>query len=1243
MISALRTTVQVARRACAVSLAVLLVVPLSSPAANATERLPGDLFSLPQAAPSSATNDAVPATAVSADGSTMAMAWSGASGSGRILRVSVSMDDGVTWSTKSIATGVGLWGTVELRSSTDGGTLVAAWLDGTASSCALKAARSGDHGSTWSTPATLSSYSGLGCSKWPSLEVSPDGSDVVASWGNFTVLSSAPELVFSSDGGLTWGTPVVPPKPGNDNWLLQTASLAMGIDAGGASVVATAYRAQSLGDSRVMVAVTSDQGSTWSTHVVGDASAWKALDDYKFQLQLSADGSTVVFLARAKDPQGQYRAFVAIGAATGSSSWSAPTPVSGTGSTIGDGAFDWRVHISSSGEQITALWQEASAGVWAIKSRSSSDGGATWSAIASIVTTGNIEWALDSTASANGTTLVAVAEKCSIVNGGSITTAVSRDGGSTWTTSCAGRDRFASIQSFGPVSVAGSSDLSQLLLGSIMTPDRLASYSVSPAVLLTYDSNDGADESFTMPSVVPGATVTALAGYLAFVHDAVSPATYPVSWNTKSDGTGTSVAADGTGTLTISSDTILYAQWGGAPAKPAAPSGTVGIGQVSLTWNEPASNGSPITSYEIQKAVSAETPVWGSAAGCLSLLPASPRSCTATSLANGTAYLFRVRANNTSGSSAWSDASSSYTTPGVPSVPGDLAATRGVNQVGLNWSTPAPNGSALTGIDVEYMLDSNADTWHAGTGACSGLAGTAISCTLTGLTTNTSYRFHVRARNLVGAGPWTSTVIASTAGAPGQPNAPTLTVVGRQINVDWTDPDPNGSPLTGYSLQWRQVGTTTWSTQALALNNKPYGLGLAGGTSYEVRVAGVNVIGMGAYSISSVATTASVPSAPALPGMNPAPGQATVSWTEPADGGSPITSYSVQYKLSSSRTWLTVSPSPLGTDRSVVITGLTAGGQYDFRVAATNLIGTGAYSPSITGLIPNVPTAPTGITGVVSAKQVALSWSAANGNGSVIDYYQVQYATSKAGPFVPGIGTCASSGNATSCVLSPLSDGVAYYVQVRAHNAVGFSAWSAVAGPFTTPAPPATPAAPTGTAGNQQVTLTWKAPTSSSPITGYWVEQSPSVGITWSRVSSPTCPQPINALTCVVGGLTNGSSYIFRIIAINSVGSSAPSAASAALTPRLTAPTTVTGITWLHLATGSGTLSWSANPDKDSVTRYEYVIKLTSTTKWPTTWVSAGTALQVSLSSLTGSSYDVRVRAVNSVGAGTAGQITFTP
>ncbi|WP_234754965.1 fibronectin type III domain-containing protein, partial [Arthrobacter ramosus] len=81
---------------------------------------------------------------------------------------------------------------------------------------------------------------------------------------------------------------------------------------------------------------------------------------------------------------------------------------------------------------------------------------------------------------------------------------------------------------------------------------------------------------------------------------------------------------------------------------------------------------------------------------------------------------------------------------------------------------------------------------------------------------------------------------------------------------------------------------------------------------------------------------------------------AVVSWTAPANGGSPITSYAVT--PSSGGTALapvTVSGNPPST--TATVTGLSNGTAYTFTVTATNAVGTSAPSAASAPVTPTAP------------------------------------------------------------------------------------------------------------------------------------------------------------------------------------------------------------------------------------------------------------------------------------------------
>lgn len=81
------------------------------------------------------------------------------------------------------------------------------------------------------------------------------------------------------------------------------------------------------------------------------------------------------------------------------------------------------------------------------------------------------------------------------------------------------------------------------------------------------------------------------------------------------------------------------------------------------------------------------------------------------------------------------------------------------------------------------------------------------------LTSGLTYKFKLQARNSFGLSAYTDEVQGTLAVGfkPSQPEAPTTSNVADQVLVQWTAPNENGSPITGYRIELRQNDMTTFS------------------------------------------------------------------------------------------------------------------------------------------------------------------------------------------------------------------------------------------------------------------------------------------------------------------------------------------------------------------------------------------------------------------------------------------------
>jgi hypothetical protein len=208
--------------------------------------------------------------------------------------------------------------------------------------------------------------------------------------------------------------------------------------------------------------------------------------------------------------------------------------------------------------------------------------------------------------------------------------------------------------------------------------------------------------------------------------------------------------------------------------------------------------------------------------------------------------------------------------------------------------------------------------------------------------------------------------------------------------------------------------------------------------------------GSGVPSIASfinVTPSFTVPRAPADVVAVPGDGSATVSWTAPQNGGSPITSYTVTpYVGSTALTPTTVAGTPPST--SAAISGLTNGTTYSFTVTATNAVGTGAASAPSNSVVPSAAPPPTFVQQVAAhAPTVGSLTLAPNGSISLGDRLIVQ------------VGVWSNSGATARSVIDSAGNTYTELLHYKASDGTELSVWSApvTAGGGTRPTITVTP------------------------------------------------------------------------------------------------------------------------------------------------------------------------------------------
>ena len=371
------------------------------------------------------------------------------------------------------------------------------------------------------------------------------------------------------------------------------------------------------------------------------------------------------------------------------------------------------------------------------------------------------------------------------------------------------------------------------------------------------------------------------------------------------------------------------------------------------------------------------------------------------------------------------------------------------------------------------------------------------------------------------------------------------------------------------------------------------------------------------------------------------------------------------------------------TSTTANFTGLDNGKYYQFRVSAVNSEGSGVVAVSDKALLSGPPNAVTSLTPTVGAGSVSLSWTKPSSSGgklitgyeikyllvdqtvsdalasvsvterngecavswvaptnfgySDITGYKVEYAVSPYNTWDEAVASI----NALTYTVTDLTNGTGYKFRVSVINGIGTS--SSTESSIATPqaVPPDAPISLTVSAGNQQFTGSWTAPTNNggAPITGYRVEYAADPYSSWiEAVASNT------STSYTVLSLTNGTNYQFRVTAINSQGAGSASTPSSVVTPSLILPSAPTNVS------GAGenakvSLTWTA-PGLNggpAITDYKIEYKV-STDSWPATplYILAGdTDTSEDVTGLTnGTAYNFRVYAKTTNGFGPASSET---
>lgn len=570
-----------------------------------------------------------------------------------------------------------------------------------------------------------------------------------------------------------------------------------------------------------------------------------------------------------------------------------------------------------------------------------------------------------------------------------------------------------------------------------------------------------------------------------------------------------------------------------------------------------------------------------------------------SSLIQGSLYDYRVKTNCASGSSSYT--SGQFTTL-CTVAPSGLAASSVTN------SSATIGCSTLTGAvsyDVDYKLTSSVTWTNAATAAA------AASVNLSDLATGVQYDYRIRANCASGSTTYTSAQFTTLCNVvPSGLSAPTIT--NASATISWSA----SLGALSYDVDYKLTSSATWTNAATATTSTSVNLSsLTTGSVYDYRVRANCASGSTTYASAQFTTLCNI--APSgLSESAVSNSSATVSWL--ASTGA--VSYDVDYKLTSSVTWINAATATTST--SVNLSSLITGSIYDYRVRANCASGSTAYTSAQFTTLCN--TAPSGLAASsITISSATISWNSAIGATS----YDVDYKDATSGIWINVItGTTG-----TSIGLSSLNYNTIYDWRVRTNCASGNSAYSAAQ--FTTTTPVCND--PSGLASSaitaSSATISWSAVTGAA---SYDVDYKTTVSGTWINAATATTATSVN-----LSSLSANTTYDWRV-RTNCIYGNTSNYTTAQFTTSVAVGCGVPiTLTTTNITATSATFNWTT---VNGALGYTAGYRATNTQNWINV-ASGTTATSVNVSGLISeTNYEWRVKAICASGSSAYNTTSFT-
>ena len=264
----------------------------------------------------------------------------------------------------------------------------------------------------------------------------------------------------------------------------------------------------------------------------------------------------------------------------------------------------------------------------------------------------------------------------------------------------------------------------------------------------------------------------------------------------------------------------------------------------------------------------------------------------------------------------------------------------------------------------------------------------------------------------------------------------------KSITIEWANPSTPFVTIVTHRIEHRKKGTVDWNSEAIDAFVTEHTIdGLTRDTLYQIRVKNVADTGYVATSSILEASTDAF-DRPGVPRNVRVTDQQveslTIAWSPPADtGGRNIAVYDVRYRQEGTADW---TEEEVRGSLSLTIENLTIGTTYEVQVRAVNSVGTGPWSEVLLAMTaahtpPDEPRSPR--VSDRGFQSLSIVWLVpTDDGGSPITSYDVRYRK-----LIDGDWEQVNT-DALSVTLENLEVGTQYLIQIRAVNAIGEGEWT---------------------------------------------------------------------------------------------------------------------------------------------------------------------------------------------------------